>query len=224
MIEILYAVALYVIVFGIDYLFYVKQKIRYEYVSRRTYFLFIAGQITAVWLFYDVFKQFVAQFPTELLFVSVLAGLLILFTYAMTRDKVYVCNLGSRSFRCLTPWYVVVKGAEIIFQQLIYLVIALSLVSLMGINLGTYTVYVFILLVAHVIVIVGCTRTIAKRLTFGLFAISIPIFYIFTAQGILWPAVYLHGIMYVFYWLLFADFDVQPLGTPKGKDKIYIRG
>lgn len=76
----------------------------------------------------------------------------------------------------------------------------------------------------YVIVIVGCTRTIAKRLTFGLFAISIPIFYIITAQGLLWPAVYLHGIMYVFYWLLFADFDVQPLGTPKAKDKIYIRG
>jgi len=210
MVELLLAVFLYVVVFGIDYLFYVKQKDAYNYVSRRTYVLFMLGQFTAIWLFYDLFKPFLDDLLLEFVMISIFAGLLFIFAYLLTKDKILVCSLSSRTLRCLTPYYVFVKGAEIVFQQLIYLVIALSLASILGIHLLTYLVYIVILLVTHVVVILGGGQNVVKSLTFGLFAISVPIFYIFTSVEVFWPAVYLHGIMYVFYWVTFADFDVAP--------------
>lgn len=211
MTELLYAVLLYVVVFGIDYLFYVKQKDTYNYVSRRTYVLFMLGQFATVWLFYDPFKPFLLHFPLEFVMISVFAGLLFLFTYLLTRERVFVCSMSSRTLRCLTPYYVFVKGAEIVFQQMIYLAIALSLTSLLGIHFLTYIAYIVILLVIHIVVILGGGQSVVKSLTFGLFAISVPIFYIFTEHGVFWPAVYIHGIMYVFYWLLFANFDVESI-------------
>jgi len=213
--ELLYASALYVAVFGIDYLFYVKQKSHYKYVSRRTFALFVTGQIAALLLFIDLFKPYIANFFTETAFIAVFTVLMVTFTYQLTKDNVLVCNLGSRTFRCLTPWYVLVKGAEIIFQQLIYVALAISLANLLGINVGTYIAYTAILLIIHTVVIVGCTKSIAKRLTFGVFAMAVPMFYIFTVQELFWPAVYVHGIMYVFSWITFADFDVLPSSTKK---------
>ena len=216
MLELLYAVLLYVVVFGIDYLFYVKQKDSYNYVSRRTYALFMLGQFAAIWLFYDLFQPFLIHLPMEFVMISVFAGLLFIFTYQLTRERVFVCSMSSRSLRCLTPYYVFVKGAEIVFQQTIYLAIALSLASLLGIHVLTYVAYMVILLITHIVVILGGGQSVVRSLTFGLFAITAPIFYIFIEYELFWPAVYIHGIMYVFYWLTIADFDVQPKRDPKG--------
>jgi len=224
MTTLLLAVALYMIVFGIDYLFYVKQKEAYLYVSRRTYLLFMGGQISAITLFYPLFSSYAVNFRTELFFLAGFAGLLIYFTHQLTKDRVYVCNLESRSFRCLTPWYVWVKGSEIVFQQLIYITIALSLQSMLGIHLGTYILYIVILLVSHTVLVLNCGKAVAGRLSFGLFAISVPIFYIFTTYDVIWPAIYLHGIMYVFYWLIYADFDIKPLETANKPTNVHKRG
>ena len=210
MTNLLLAVLLYVVVFGIDYLFYVKQKDAYNYVSRRTYVLFMTGQCIIIWLFYSLFQPFLLYLPLEFVMIFVFAGLLFLFTYLLTRERMFVCSMSSRTLRCLTPDYVFVKGAEIVFQQMIYLVIALSLTSLLGIHFLTYIAYMIILLVTHTVVILGGGQSVVKSLTFGLFAISAPIFYIFTSVELFWPAVYLHGIMYVFYWITFADFDIEP--------------
>jgi hypothetical protein len=210
MVTLLLAVALYVLVFGIDYLFYVKQQDAYNYVSRRTISLFLIGQLTATWLFYDLFEPFLSHLPLESVMISVFAVLLFLFTYLLTRERVFVCSMSSRTLRCLTPYYVFVKGAEILFQQTIYLAIALSLTSLLGINFLTYLTYLIILLLAHIVVIIGGGQSVIKSLTFGLFSISVPIFYIFTSLEVFWPAIYLHGLMYVFYWITIADFDVEP--------------
>lgn len=208
MLTLLYAVALYVIVFGMDYLFYVKQGDQYNYVSRRTYLLFTAGQLLTIWLFFGLFKPFLSSWLIELSFIGLFAALLVLFTHLLTKDKVYVCSVSSRTLRCLTPAYVLVKGSEIVFQQLVYLVIAFSLIELLGLNALTYLVYIVILFLTHIIVILGGGQSVVKTLTFGLIVIAAPVFYIFTEIGIFWPAVYLHSIMYVFYWLTFADFDV----------------
>ena len=215
MIELFIAVAIYLVVFGIDYMFYAKQKGFYEYVSRRTYLLFMSGQFLVIYLFYDQFKPFIESWSTELTFMSVFAGLLVFFTYQMTHDRVYVCDISSRTMRCLTPGYVLVKGSEIVFQQLVYLAIALSLTSLFGIDFFTYIVYIGLLLLIHIIVILGNIKYVAQLLTFGLFAITAPTLYVFTELQLFWPAVYIHGIMYIFYWLMYADFDVQPLKKVK---------
>jgi hypothetical protein len=178
------------------------------------------GQIVAIALFYPLFSSYTVNFITEFLFLAGFAGLLIFFTHQLTKDRIYVCNPNSRSFRCLTPWYVWVKGAEIVFQQLIYATIALSLQSILGIHLGTYLVYIVILLVSHTVLVLNCDKAVAKQLSFGLFAIAAPIFYIFTTYDVIWPAIYLHSIMYVFYWLIYADFDVSPLQTPNSVGKV----
>lgn len=211
MITILLAVLLYVIVFGIDYLFYVKQKSVYEYVSRRTYGLFILGQLLVVGLFYDVFEPFFTYLRLELIMLAIFSGLVCIFTYVLTREKTLVCSMNSRTLRCLTPNYVFVKGAEIMFQQLVYLVIAVSLASLLGIHSATYLLYIVILLVTHIVVTLGSGQAVVKSLTFGLFILAAPVFYIFTSVEAFWPAVYLHGLLYVFYWITFADFDVLPI-------------
>lgn len=208
--QLLSAVFLYVVVFGADYLFYVKQKESYRYVSRRTHILFIVAQIATIWYFYPVFKPYLADFYTEIAFLFVLVTLLFCFAYALVRDSLYVCQNSTRTLRCLTPYYVWVKGAEIVFQELIYLVIALSLVTLMGVHFYTYLAFIIVLLIMHVVVILGGGQSVIKSLTFGLLVISVPIFYIFTQMQLFWPAVYLHSIMYVFYWLIFANFDVKP--------------
>lgn len=204
------AVLLYVIVFGADYLFYVKRKSAYSYVSRRTYALFIGGQVAAVGIFYPLYKPFLMHLWTEVTLLAILLCVLFIFTYALVRDRLYVCSNGSRTLRCLTPYYVCVKGAEIVFQQLIYVAIALSLADVFGVHFYTYLMYMVVLLLTHIVVILGGGQAVVKSLTLGLALISVPIFYVFTQMELFWPAVYLHSIMYVFYWLALADFDVEP--------------
>tara|TARA_B100000745_G_scaffold299981_1_gene252278 strand:+ start:907 stop:1584 length:678 start_codon:yes stop_codon:yes gene_type:complete len=208
--QLLSAVLLYVVVFGADYLFYVKLKDAYSYVSRRTHILFVAAQIAALWYFFPVFKPYTTKFVAEVTLLGVLVFVLFGFAYALVRDRLYVCKNGTRTLRCLTPYYVWVKGSEIVFQELIYLVIALSLVTLMGVHFYTYLTFVIVLLIIHAVVILGGGQRVKKSLTFGLVVISVPIFYVFVEMQLFWPAVYLHAIMYVFYWLTFADFDVKP--------------
>lgn len=208
--QLLSATLVYILVFGADFLFYVKLKDLYNYVSRRTYLLFILGQICVLLYFYPVLEPYIDNIVTELVMLAVFASILFIFTYALIRDQLYVCSNGSRTLRCLTPYYVLVKGAEIVFQELVYLVIALSLASLLGLNFFTYVTFTLILLIIHIVVIIGGGQSVVKSLTFGLFAISAPIFYIFIEMQLIWPAVYLHSIMYVFYWLTIADFDVKP--------------
>ncbi len=213
MTTLLTAVLLYILVFGADYLFYVKQEKSYKYISVQTYILFVIGQLAAIFLFYNEITSFFVHWQSEVVFLLIFTAFLLLFTYVLMRDRLYVCSMSSRSLRCLTPWYVLVKGAEIVFQQLIYLMVALTLASLLGVHFYTYVAYILILLIMHIVVILGGGQSVVKSLTFGLFAISAPIFYVYTEMGVFWPAVYLHGVMYVFYWLTIADFDGSSLNS-----------
>lgn len=219
MITLLSAVLVYVVVFGIDYLFYVKHKDTYKYISLRTYMLFVAGQVAVIGIFYKQLAPFLVYWQSEVAFLSIFTAFLLLFTYVLIRDQLHICSMSSRSLRCLTPWYVLVKGAEIVFQQLIYLVIALTLTSLLGLHFYTYIAYMLILLIIHVVVIIGGGQSVVRSLTFGLFAISVPIFYLYTEMQVFWPAVYLHSIMYVFYWLTIADFDGAPPKVEQNVEK-----
>ncbi len=211
MFSLLLAVFIYTIAFGIDYLFYVKQKSTYNYVSRRTFFLFISAQIITLYTFYDLLEPFLLNFWSEFTFLAVLTSLLLFFTHTLIKDRILVCNISSRTERCLTPGYVLVKGSEVVLQQLLYLVVALLLTTLSISGFYAYFIFVLILLIMHTVLILSCNKTVAKRLTFGILAISVPIFYVFTELQMFWPAVYLHSLMYVFYWVTFANFDVEPL-------------
>jgi hypothetical protein len=210
MFSLLLAVFIYTVAFGIDYLFYVKQKSTYNYVSRRTFCIFISAQLVTIYAFYPMFKPFLAHIGSELLFMGVLTTLLLFFTYSLVTDRILVCNISSRTERCLTPGYVLVKGSEVVLQQILYLAVALSLAPLFTSGVYAYIIFILILLIMHTTLVLSCGRNVTKRLTFGLLVISAPIFYVFTELQAFWPAVYLHSLMYVFYWLTFADFDIEP--------------
>lgn len=210
---ILLASLVYVVTFGLDYLFYVKLKSAYNYVSRRTYVLFIIAQATSAVLFLPYYQPFLEHFVTEVVMLAIITLFLYVFAYALIRDRLKICSMSSRSLRCLSPGYVFVKGSEIVFQQLIYAAIAFSLVQHIGLHFYTYVAFVLILLSIHVAAIIGGKQQVVKSLTLGLALISIPSFYIYTEIGHFWPAIYLHSLLYVFYWLVIADFDVKPEGN-----------
>lgn len=200
-------VAIFSAVFLIDYAVYAHNPAQYSYVSRRTLLLFLGGKVFVVWYFWDVFLNFSSNWTSEIICIAILWSLLMLFTALLSRERQRVCHTESRSERCLTPMYVLVKGEEIGFQQVVYLGVALSLIPLFGTGFWAYSAYTFVLLIMHSPVVYSMNTAAMTRLTFGLCAISAPIFYSFTELQLLWPAIYLHAIMYVFLWLTFADWD-----------------
>lgn len=207
MIMLLTAVLVYALVFTTDYAFYVKQGAAYRYVSWQTWILITVGQITLLTLFFSTFLDFFSHLYNEILFLSLLTVVLFSFTYILVKEGLIVSHETSRTERSLTHWYVIVKGAEIVFQQMVYLLIALALVDLVGVFWYTYILYILILSIVHAPVIFGTNKEVSQRLSFGLAAIAAPCFYVFTEIGYFFPAVYLHCLMYVFFWLTFADFD-----------------
>ena len=215
----LVVVAIFTAVLGIDYLFYLKEGTSYEYVSRRTSLLFILGQIVLMCQFWDYFKPFVANAATELTFIAIQLFMILLFSAALMREKLLVCHTSSRTERCLTPGYVFTKGPELMFQQMAYLVAGLSLVEILGLHFYTYVAFAAVLLIMHTPVILSMNKPAAKRLTLGIFAISGPILYSFTAFHVFWPALYVHALLYVFLWLTFADWEGKT-GVPRATSKV----
>lgn len=207
MLDILLAVLVFTVVFLTDYLFYVKQKSAYNYVSLRTYALFLLGQGVLIAIFFDKLHPYFQHLKAETVFLTVLLLVMVLFAHILMKDRLLVCHIMSRTERCLTPGYVMVKGAEIVFQQLTYLVIALTLVEIMDYTILTFIAFIQILLIMHTPVIISSSKNVISRLTFGIGVIAAPILYVFISVGYFFPAVYLHGIMYVFYWVTFADFE-----------------
>jgi hypothetical protein len=209
MFSLLLAVFVYAAVFVADYVFYVKQKEAYEFVSRRAFALFIGGQILLIMLFWQYLKPYFEHIHTELVFLTVLTAVLSIFTHVLVREKLLVCHVTSRTERCLTPGYVFVKGSEIVFQQLTYLIIALAVVELIGYNLLAFILYIQVLIIMHTPVILSCNKEVAYKLTFGIAIIAAPVLYVFIDLQYFFPAVYLHSLLYVFYWATFADFDAK---------------
>ncbi len=209
MINILVAVFIYAVVFLADYLFYVKRPASYRYTSLLNFFLFVGGQITLFLVFFDTLKPFFLHYKSEFFYLACLLVASLVFSRELIKDKLFVCHLTSRTERCLTPSYVAVKGMEIGFQQLTYLVIALSLVKILGFNILAFIAFIQILLIMHTPIIISCNKQVVSRLTFGIGVLAAPILYIFIEIGYFFPAVYLHALMYVFYWVTFADFQAE---------------
>lgn len=207
MFELLTVVFIYTLVFGADYLWYREQPETYQYVSRRTYTLFLIGVFPVIYLFYDQLEAFYAHIWTEVWLTALLLCVMLLFSYALTREKLLVCHTSSRSERCLTPGYVLVKGKELLFQQVCYAGIALALYGLMGATLWSYIAYVLILIIMHTTIILSLNHDAAFRLTAGIAVIAAPLFYTFTEINHFWPALYLHTIVYIPLWLVLANWE-----------------
>lgn len=216
MVSLFGAVAVYGLIFGLDYLLYKSNKTQYKYVSRRTYGLFLGGQMLMLGLFWSYYRPFFDNFATEAAAVVMLLFFVIFFSSVLSREKLMVCHFYSRTERCLTPHYVLVKGADIVFQQLVYLVIAISLAEMIGVSWVVYVIYTAILAAIHLPVVLSANTETIKLFSFGLFTISAPIFYVYNELGLFWPAIYLHSLLYIFHWLMNGDWEgrkVVPHGT-----------
>lgn len=207
MTELLVIVAIFTTVFGIDYLRYQKNPLTYQYVSWETYALLILGQVAVIAYDYTYFQPFFEHATTEIVAILILLALILLFSFALKRERLLVCHTSSRTERCLTPGYVMVKGAELVFQQLTYAAIAFSLASQLGVSLYTFIAYTLILLIIHTPLIISMNKSATMRLSFGIFALSAPLFYSFVFLELFSPAIYLHSLLYIFLWLTFADWE-----------------
>jgi len=205
MFELFTAVSVYIVVFGIDYLFYLKQKHNYNYVSRRTFLLFVSGQIVVIWLFFGEFQPFIENIYTELVFIGILVGVLLSFSYLVSRERTTIRTKMSRTDRNFTPGYVLVKGTDILFQQTAYAAIALSLVGILGLNITTFIGFLVILVIIHTPIILGTNRQVLYTLTLGLMVFSVPFLYTYSVLMLFWPAVYIHALAYTFMWMAFAE-------------------
>lgn len=213
MASLLGAVLIYELVFGADYLFYVKQKSHYNYVSVRTFLLFIGGQTAIILLFLDEFQPFIENIYTELVFVGILVGVLLSFSYIVSRENTRIRSTISRTERSFTPGYVLAKGTDILFQQMVYAAIAISLVGILGTSTVTYISFMVILVIIHTPIVLKTNKQTFYILTLGLMVFSAPFLYAFSELMLFWPSVYIHSLAYTFMWMAFADSEDQKHST-----------
>lgn len=207
MISLLIAVFVYACVYTADYLFYMKQGEKYAYVSRRTYALLILGQLTLILLFFPYYKLFFEHIGTEIAMIGVFLAVMLGVTSLFHVNHHLICHGISRTERCLTPGYVAVRGADILFQQLAYLVIALVIKDMFGLSLSSYLLFTVILVIIHTPVVLSSNKMWFYLLTVGMAILSVPFFYIYSHLELFWPAIYVHSLVYVFMWLTFADME-----------------
>ena len=205
MTNILIASVVYLAIYLIDYLFYVKQGEKYKYVSYGTYFLLISGIILINILFYAEFALFYANIRTEVFAMAILTGMMLFIATIFTRNGLLVCNTTSRTERCMTPGYVMVRGADIFFQQITYYIIALALADMLGLTFSAYLSFIIIISLIHTPVVLSTNKDVKHLLGFGLAVFSVPFFYTYTSLGLIWPALYVHSLAYVFIWMALAD-------------------
>lgn len=220
MLSLLGVVIVYTFVFGVDYLRYRSNPLTYQYVSRRTYLLFLVGILPIIYLFYTDFESFFEHIYTEIALISLLLAMMLLFSYLLSRERLLVCHTSSRTERCLTAGYVLTKGKEIMFQQFCYAGVAFSLVTLLGSGFWTYVGYIVILLIMHTPVILSMNVSAASRLTLGILVMAAPLFYIFIEVQHFWPSMYLHALLYVFLWLTFADWEGKIIHVSHETNKV----
>ena len=207
MFDLIVVVVIYTVVFGTDYLFYLKMGNMYNYVSRRTYILFTLGIIAVISTQFSYFQPYFNNLTTEIGALLVITVFMTAIAAVFNSQSNLICNTASRTERCLTPGYVWVKGADLVFQQVSYLTIGLVLVSLLGGGLSAYVSFIVILTIIHTPVVLSTNKEIKYLLTIGVAIFSIPFLYTYTTLGLFWPALYIHALAYVFIWMAFADMD-----------------
>ena len=200
------AAGLFALVSTLDYVRYALSSSTYQYVSRETYLLYILAVMASLLLFLDEITAFIGQrFHVELFYLLLLFFVALFGSIAMKRQDIAICTRILRSYKCISPLYILVKSKEVLFQQIIFVMMALSVSREIG--TGFYGVLTFILvsLVIHIPILLHVERF--WRLTYGsvmVFA-SVIFFYTYVSLDLFWPAVYVHAIIYTFFWVSLAE-------------------
>lgn len=209
MIELAIPILVYLLVYTADYLRFVRNKLSYNYVSWETVALFLGGQVVIFAWYFLYFKDLLANAVVEGVLIGALLATLMIVAKQFYVEQYPMCTVGSRTERCLSLGYIIVKGTDIMFQQMVYFVLAVTLSSSLGDSALFYGLFLVILCIIHTPIILSNSQLTAQLLTLGIAVMAIPIAYIYTELTLLWPAVYLHVLLYFFYWITFSEHGTQ---------------
>ena len=200
---------IYVLVYAIDYGRFDILRKRYEYVSRETLFLFIFGILLLLGVFHMELATFFSHnITTEAAIILGSFSFSLLTTTILYKTDTKVCYTIVRSEHCLVPLYTFVKGKDILFQQLAFLLLALFVSHETGTTLLGYITYMLLLAITHIPIVLSSVNNKWKYgYIIGISLLSFPFFYSYTVLGLFWPAVILHGIISTFVWIAIASDD-----------------
>ena len=207
MFELLVVVFIYSVVFGADYLWFRLNPRTYNYVSRGTYLTFLLGQLALIYLYFSRLQSFFNDLTTEVVALSILLGALIAFTVVFHVNHLKICHGTTRTELCLTPGYLFVKGADIMFQQLCFLLIALIIKDIVEIGALRYLLFAVVVLIMHTPLEIGIGKQWFQFYIFFSIVLTAPFFYTYTSLELFWPALYIHTLGYVGMWLALADME-----------------
>ena len=204
--QILLASGQFVGIFSIDYLRYWLKPASYRYVSYETYGLYVLGLIATLGLFLDEIIQFSDEsFPVELFYLTLLFLVALVCSILLHRQEIHICTTMLRSYKCITPLYILIKTKEILTQQLLFLVIALGVSREIGD--GFYGVLCFMLLSVLIQLPILFHMKQFWHYIYGgtmLFA-AVIFFYTYNSLELFWPALYVHTVIHTFFWIALAE-------------------
>lgn len=203
---ILLAAGLFVLVATADYIRYALQDHRYRYVSRETYILYILGIIATISLFHmELSSFFSGRWQTEVVFTLVAFVAPLISSFALQRNQVRVCLTILRTGKCFEPAYIFVKSKEVLFQQLLFLVLAVSVSREISHDFSAFLLYILIIAIIQIPLMLHVERFWKYLFGLGFIFIATIFYYTYIQLGMFWPAVYIHALFYAFIWLVLSD-------------------
>lgn len=209
-------IAIYLGIYAIEWIVWHVKKGQISYVSWETLLTFLIGIVVLIYIFNDIVskKQFLSlneALPTLLLFGALSAAI---YTFHVEHRR--ICTIGGRVEACISEYYLTIKAVEIVFQQLIYLIIVTELLSLPVDLVYKYLFFVLIVVFLHIPVYLRVSTEKGKFFAVGSLLISVPIFYVFSSFELFWPALYVHALLYVFYGLIFSNLGFVENSVDRG--------
>lgn len=209
------AAILYLGIYGLEWLLEKVKKARIKYVSWETVLLFGLGITLIFNTFPETVKVAEIYSFTELFAGSILLFGLLLVAFLFHVEHERICTIGGRVEQCMSEAFVIIKGIEIHFQQLVYLVVAVHLPTF-AFAILQYLLFLGIVFMVHLPVLLRVNRATSTYFAWGSLLISVPIYYIHTEIGQFWPAIYIHTLLYVFYWLVFSNIGFGDNSVDRG--------
>ena len=204
--QILLAAGIFVGVFSIDYLRFLLFPTTYRYVSYETYALYIVSFVASFIIFIDQITIFINdRLHVELTYLFILFFAALGSSLAMRRHGVNICTTILRSYKCISPLYVLIKTKEILLQQTLFVVLALAVSREIGTGFLGVVGFMLISLLIQIPIMLHVKHF--WRYLYGgvmLFG-SVIFFYTYVSLELFWPAVYVHAVIYTFIWLTLAE-------------------
>ncbi len=204
--QILLAAGIFSFIFGLDYLRYLLFPATYRYVSYETYILYIIGVVATFVVFIDEISLFIGdRLHVELIYLFILFFTALGCSIAMKRHGVNICTTILRSYKCISPLYVLIKTKELLLQQTLFVVLAVGVSREIGTGFWAVLTFILVSLLVQIPIMLH-VKHFWRYLYLGIMGFaSVIFFYTYVSLELFWPAMYVHAVIYTFIWLSLAD-------------------